>query len=200
MGQAVRKRSWWRTEFPQYVFIVGALLAFRSSFADHYVVPTGSMEPTLVGGDRVFVDKTAYGVQLPFTDIRVTSGDPVRRGDVVIFDSPRDGKRLIKRIVAVSGDIVTVRDGRVRINGRSLAGQGDSEIYDGRVVQLKLSSGGGPDVHRARIPAGQLLAVGDHRGNSLDGRVFGLIDEQTVYARAVAVYYRRGELLVWRPL
>ncbi|MCH8249009.1 MAG: hypothetical protein IH913_05330, partial [Proteobacteria bacterium] len=61
---------------------------------------------TAANGDRVFVDKRAYGFRIPFTNVDMIDGDPVRRGDIVIFDSPRDGRRLIKRIVAVGGDRV----------------------------------------------------------------------------------------------
>ena len=64
----------------------------RSTLADHYYVPSGSMEPTLVPGDRVIVDKMAYGFRVPFTQIQIIEGSAVTRGEVAIFDSPRDGK------------------------------------------------------------------------------------------------------------
>ena len=194
------KSPWWRSELPQYLLIIAALLAFRSSFADHYVVPSGSMEYTLMVGDRVVVDKTAYGVQVPFTDIEVFDGERVTRGEVVIFDSPRDGKRLIKRIVAVEGDEVLIADGRIVINGEPLATAPTTESYDARVARLNLEHGGGPDVYVESVPPGMVLAVGDHRGNSLDGRAFGFVDEREIYGRAIAVYYRRGERFVWKPL
>ena len=71
------------------VLMLVGLLAVRSTVADHYYVPSGSMEPTLLPGDRVVVDKRSYGLRVPFTDLSVTRGEPVRRGEVVIFDSPR---------------------------------------------------------------------------------------------------------------
>ena len=110
-------------------------------------------------------------------------------------------KRLIKRIVAVGGDEVIVSNGRLLINGRFMARLDDldTEVFGERVVKLNLADGGGPDF-TASIPAGKLLAVGDHRGNSLDGRVFGLIDEKSVYGRAIAVYYRQGDGFVWENL
>ena len=159
------------------------------------------MEPTLLPGDRVVVDKRSYGLRVPFTDLSVTRGEPVRRGEVVIFDSPRDGTRLIKRIVAVAGDQVVVRQGRLSINGRPMAqsAQFDVEVFGGRTVNLDLSDGGGPD-YVGQIPDGKLLAVGDHRGNSLDGRLFGVIDEESVYGRAIAVYYRSDDGFVWKEL
>ena len=159
------------------------------------------MEPTLVAGDRVVVDKMAYGLRVPFTQVRIVNGERVAPGEVVIFNSPRDGKRLIKRIVAVGGDTVEIRDGHLLINGQLMATDGNwsTERIGERVVSLNLRHGGGPD-YRQTVPAGKLLAVGDHRGNSLDGRSFGLIDEHTVYGKARAVYYRSGEGLVWKAL
>jgi len=176
------------------------ILAGRSTLADHYYVPSGSMEYTLMAGDRVVVDKSAYGLRFPFTDLKIAERGPVRRGDVVIFDSPRDGTRLIKRIVAVGGDRVELNGGRLAINGRRLAAGTDTEDFGQHRALLNLGDGGGPDLDIARVPADMLLAIGDHRGNSLDGRVFGLIPEGAVYGRAIAIYYRRDDGFTWRSL
>lgn len=188
-------------EAGHFLLLLLGLMAARSTLADHYYVPSGSMEPTLVPGDRVVVDKMAYGLRVPFTQIQISEGAAVTRGEVAIFDSPRDGKRLIKRIVAVGGDEVIVSDGRLLINGDFMArlGDFDTEVFGERIVRLNMTDGGGPDFVGS-IPAGKLLAMGDHRGNSLDGRVFGLIDERSVYGRAVAVYFRTGDGFVWENL
>lgn len=188
-------------ETASILFLLTGLLAVRSSLADHYYVPSGSMEPTLVPGDRVVVDKATYGLRVPFTRFELLAGDQVERGEVVIFDSPRDGTRLIKRIVAVGGDEVVIRNGRLSINGRAMSQPDDvaTEFFSERMVSLNLAAGGGPDFV-ASIPEGKLLAVGDHRGNSLDGRMFGLVDEASVYGRAIAVYYRSGDGFVWKKL
>lgn len=188
-------------EVGSVLMLVIGVLAARSTLADHYHVPSGSMEPTLVAGDRVVVNKMAYGLRIPFSHIHLTQGESVERGEVVIFDSPRDGIRLIKRIVAVGGDAVTVSNGRLLINGESMALSGniDSEVFGERIVRLNLTDGGGPNFEQI-IPPGKLLAIGDHRGNSLDGRIFGLIDQQAVYGRAIAVYYRSDDGFVWKKL
>lgn len=109
-----------RESLPTVVMLL-LLLVARSSFANHYVVPSGSMQPTLQPGDRVAVDMSAYGLRIPFTTIQLVHRDQPRAGDVVVFDSPTDGTRLIKRVVAVAGDQVELRDGRLRINGQWLA-------------------------------------------------------------------------------
>lgn len=195
------KKSWLRTEMPQLLLIITLILAARSSLADHYYVPSGSMEYTLMPGDRVLVNKLAYGLRLPFTTIELGSGAAVERGDVVIFDSPKDGTRLIKRIVGIGGDTIAIFDGHLFVNGAAMAADAvDMEMFGQRVVMLNLSDGGGPNLQDALIPPHMLLAIGDHRGSSLDGRYFGLVDEDEVYGKALGVYRRRGEGFVWNPL
>ena len=191
-----------RDEIPSLVIMLLAILAARSSIADHYYVPSGSMEYTLMPGDRVLVDKSAYGVRLPFTDIELAQRKAVQRGEVVIFDSPGDGKRLIKRIVAVGGDRVSLDDGVLAVNGVSLLVDSaePAERFGDRLAKLNLNHGGGRDLSEIQVPEGMLLAIGDHRGSSLDGRVFGLIEEEQVYGRAIAVYFRRGNGILWQSL
>jgi len=181
--------------------LVVGILAGRSTLADHYYVPSGSMEFTLIAGDRVFVDKRAYGLRIPFTGIEITKGDGVRRGDIVIFDSPRDGKRLIKRIVAIGGDNVVIQDGHLAINSEWLAAPDNDEIelIGEKVVQLNLADGGGPAL-TTTLQDGMVLAIGDHRGNSVDGRIFGAFSEDEIYGRAVAIYYRREAGFSWLEL
>lgn len=178
------------------------VLAARSSLADHYAVPTGSMEYTMMPGDRIVVNKAAYGVRIPFTAWKFMNLNPVTRGDVVIFDSPEEDLRLVKRVVAVGGDTVAIRGGRVSINGARLMGRVNPpiEIYGSRRALLNLSYGGGFDMKPTPIPRGYVLTIGDFRGNSRDGRIFGLIPEHIIYGRAVAVYYRQGDGLMWRGL
>lgn len=201
-GRFPRIRRWFRTEGRSILLTLGLLMLARTSFANHYVVPSGSMEPALLPGDRVAVDMSAYGLRVPFTGIRLVERGVPQRGDVVVFKSPADGTRLIKRVVAVAGDTVELVDGHLAIDGLPLAGPGapDIETFGTRKVTLDLAMGGGPDIARTTIPPGKLLVLGDHRGNSADGRYFGLVDAGSVYARAVAVYWRTGEGPVWLRL
>lgn len=194
-------KFWLKSELPQILLIIALVFAARSSLADHYYVPSGSMEYTLMPGDRVLVSKMAYGLRVPFTTIEIGSGAAVERGDVVIFDSPKDGVRLIKRIVGVGGDTVSISDGHLFINGGALATVADDvERFGTRFAVLNLQDGGGPDMQSTEIPPHMLLAIGDHRGSSLDGRYFGLIGENDVYGKALGVYRRRGEGFTWNPL
>lgn len=198
------KKSSLISEVTSLLVLLALMTAARSSLADHYYVPSGSMEYALIPGDRVVVDKTAYGLRIPLTTIDVLGSKGPERGDVAIFDSPRDGTRLIKRVVAVGGDVVQVEDGLLTVNGEvldeRLGAQQAVERYGDRHVLLNLSHGGGPDLPEQRVPDGMVLALGDHRGSSLDGRHWGFVEEEALYGRAVAVYYRRGDGFTWQPL
>ena len=81
----------------------GLMLCFRSAVADWMYVPSGSMNPTIVEGDRILVDKEAYGLRIPFTTKRLTQGSDPQRGDIVIFASPEDGMTLVKRVIGLPG-------------------------------------------------------------------------------------------------
>jgi signal peptidase I len=189
-------------EWLPMVLLLTLLLAARSTLADHYHVPTGSMEHTLRPGDHVLVNKAAYGLRVPFTGKVIVGAELPGRGEVVVFDSPVDGKRLIKRVVAVAGDLVSVRDGLVHINGRQMASSAGSERedYGEHEALINLSHGGGPDMAPTRIPGGKVLVLGDFRGNSHDGRFFGLVDAEEFYGRATRVFFRRDRGFSWLAL
>lgn len=191
--------QWVKSELLSLLLVVGLVTTARSSLADHYYVPSGSMEYSLMPGDRVIVDKTAYGLRIPLTKVDLLGASAPERGDVAVFDSPTDGVRLIKRIVAVGGDRVSLAAGRLSINGEAL-GDAELERFGVREALLNLSDGGGPDIRDLVVPPGKVLALGDHRGNSQDGRYFGLIDQRELFGRAVAIYYRRGDGFTWLPL
>jgi signal peptidase I len=179
------------------------ILAARSSLADHYHVPSGSMLPTIDLGDRILVNKLAYGFRVPFSNWYLTESAGPRAGDVVICESPEDGEVLIKRVVAVPGDTVEIRFGHVLLNDRAIpieaTGPGLIETLGSAPHPVSLSAGGGPDYGPEKIPSRQYLLVGDNRGNSRDGRMFGLVDRSSILGRAVGIFLGR-EGFAWRPL
>ena len=196
---ASSRAKWWISELISLAIVLAAVTAARSSLADHYYVPSGSMEYSLMPGDRVIVNKMSYGLRIPLTKIDIIGSSTPERGEIAVFDSPEDGTtRLIKRIVAIGGDHVVVDNGQLSINGEPL-GDRQVEHFGERDALLNLRSGGGPDFE-IDVPEGMVLAMGDHRGNSNDGRKFGLIDERELFGRAVAIYYRRGDGFTWMPL
>jgi signal peptidase I len=196
-----RARRLFRDWLPS-LLLLSLILVARSTLADHYHVPSGSMEHALLPGDHVVVNKAAYGLRIPFTKQVVALERKPERGEIVIFDSPTDGIRLIKRVVAVGGDEVEVRAGRVLINGQVLTQSGvpGTERYGSREVHLNLGRGGGPDLPLMRVPQGQVLVLGDHRGNSRDGRYFGTVPVSELYGRASGVFWRGSEGPLWQSL
>jgi signal peptidase I len=169
-----------------------ALVVFtaRASLADHYRVPSESMQPTVLAGDRILVSKMAYGLRIPRTRTWLATFALPARGDVVVLEPPEgdaappieDGELaavLLKRVVALPGDLVEVRDGHVLIDGHM---QGEP--------WASLRSGTGPALPPSRVPAGKVLVLGDNRGNSRDGRVFGFVDAGDVIGRATSIVMR----------
>jgi signal peptidase I len=197
-----RTRSALREIVPILVAVT-VVLVTRSSLADHYRVPSGSMEPTVEVGDQICVSKIAYGLRVPASETYLARTATPARGDVVVLASPADGEVLLKRVVAGPGDVVEVRGGEVTIDGvRAVVHQRDGglvEEIDGRAHAVSRDFGGGPDFGPTLVPADQFLVLGDNRGNSKDGRFFGWVDRDAILGRAVAVCVRGGKL-VWRSL
>jgi signal peptidase I len=194
-------RRIFRDWLPSLVLISLMMIA-RSTLADHYHVPSGSMENVLMPGDHVVVNKAAYGYRVPFSKQVFAMQENPRPGEVVIFDSPESDIRLIKRVVAIAGDRVSVKNGRVLFNGQYLATPENpgTETYGTRKALLNLEHGGGPDMSAMLIPEDHVLVLGDHRGNSRDGRFFGTVPVSEIYGRATAVFLRQSEGLLWQSL
>jgi signal peptidase I len=112
-----RFQSVWREWLRPILIVVLVATAFRSAVADWNDVPTGSMKPTILEGDRIFVNKLAYDLKLPYTRIRLRTWANPQRGDIVILYSPEDGKRLVKRVVGLPGDTVAMLANRLAVNG-----------------------------------------------------------------------------------
>jgi signal peptidase I len=109
--------KWWRESAKPMLIMLLVMFAFRSAIADWNDVPTGSMNPTIMEGDRVFINKLAYDLKFPFTTWHVAQwGDP-KRGEIVVFFSPADEKRLVKRVVGLPGDRIELVGNQLLVNG-----------------------------------------------------------------------------------
>jgi signal peptidase I len=168
------------------------LASARSSLAEPYRVPTGSMEPSIEVGDRIVVDKASYGVRVPFTHAYIAKLDGPQVGDVVVLDSPEDDKVLVKRVVATPGQTVEVREGHVYLDGVAAPVADGVEDLDGVHHAVSFDAGTGPDFGPEMLPADEYLVLGDNRGNSHDGRYFGLVSRDAILGRAVGVFWRGG--------
>tara|TARA_Y200000002_G_scaffold331666_1_gene296977 strand:+ start:1288 stop:1923 length:636 start_codon:yes stop_codon:yes gene_type:complete len=179
-----------RSNFPFILFVV-LLFSFRSSVADWYYVPTGSMEPTIYVGDRVIVDKSAYTLEIPFTDVVLAKTGAVNRGDIVIINSHAADTRLIKRVVAVEGDRVRLEENRLSINGEkaSVEAKGSSLFLENilghtRTIALNPLPSPAKSFNAVTVPKGHVLAIGDNRNNSVDSRYYGFIPVEEIQGKA----------------
>ena len=174
-------------EYRGFTLFVVLMVVFRSALADWNVVPSGSMKPTILEGDRIFVNKLAYDLRVPLTHLSIFRiGDP-KRGDIVVIDSKAADTRLVKRVIGLPGDIVEMRDNRLKINGIA-ARYSDVEFtsdaifaiesYAGMTHRIELARAGvGPlsSFGPVKVPDGHYLVLGDNRDNSADSRVRGFI-------------------------
>ena len=203
------------------LIFLGLMLVFRSAVADWMQVPSGSMNPTLIEGDRILVDKAAYGWRVPFTTLRLTRGADPQRGDIVIFPSPEDGITLIKRVIGIPGDIIEMRGERLLINGAAIDyaaanATSDSELpaatrstlheyfteelrghpHEIMVLPSRLADRTfGP----VTVPAGEYLVLGDNRDNSKDSRYIGFVPRDSIIGRAHRVLYSLDAEHWYRP-
>ena len=192
---------------------------FRTAVADWNPVPSGSMHPNILEGDVVLVNRLAYDLKLPLTDrVIMALGEP-RRGDIVTFASPLDGVRLIKRIVAIQGDRITMRDKQLILNGQSasyaaLEQQTDPAALDapweahayleqvsGHAYAIQWLPGvlARDNFEEQTIPDGHYLMLGDNRDNSADSRYIGLVPRRLLIGKAVRVLLSVDILGAWRP-
>jgi len=199
-----------------FSLIIAILIAtsFKSAIADWNDIPSGSMEPTILVGDRIFVNKLAYDLKLPYTTWHLAQwADPVR-GDIVVFYSPNDGKRLVKRVVGLPGDTLSMFKNRLFINGvainyeslykeivsqispaqqqnhlffsENLSGKKHAVMFVSS--QLSLNSFG-----PVTIPKEKYFMLGDNRDNSADSRFFGFVDRKLIVGRASTVVISRDK-------
>jgi signal peptidase I len=175
-----------------FVLVIFLLFASRSSFADWYQVPTGSMLPTIVEGDRILVDKMAYRLEVPFTDIEILQSGQPKPGDIVVFNSKKADTRLVKRVIGVPGDKVAMRSNQLIINGEKIRYQANQNQQHKtehlgdiqHVVQLTPVAEARDSFAEVIVPAGHYLVLGDNRNNSADSRYYGFVPFSEIQGRA----------------
>lgn len=198
--------------FIAFLLVLGLI---RTAVADYNPIPSGSMHPNILEGDVVLVNRLAYQLKLPLTDVVVTRLGEPQRGDIVTFSSPRDGTRLIKRIIGLPGDVVAMRDNQLIINGQAADYQalGFAPEAEG-VLALRLSEtlagrphdvqwlerhGSAASFAPVRIPADQFLMLGDNRDNSADSRYIGLVKRDLLIGRASRILVSADITGNWLP-
>lgn len=144
-------------------------LVIRTYVVQAFKIPSGSMRPTLLEGDKLFVNKYVYRFEKP------------GRGDIIVFKYPVDGKKdFIKRLVAFEGEVVEIRDGRIHVDGRPLT---DPDTF-GKFYYFNHDPFGGPN-DKIRVPPDCYYVLGDNSANSTDSRFWGFVPEKNVIGKAV---------------
>jgi len=182
--------------FPVLLFV----LIIRSFVFEPFRIPSGSMEPTLLQGDFIFVKKYSYGLRLPVTEMKIVETGAPKRGDVVVFRLPSDPSvNYIKRVIGLPGDEVTYEDHRLSINGRlmELAPIVDlssrqptvhSEQLDDRRHEIKILNPRSRQDGTWIVPDGEYFMMGDNRDNSTDSRFISAIPESYLVGEAVRIW------------
>jgi signal peptidase I len=207
--QVVKKtlKRWWTEWLRSVLLIVLVITSFRSAVADWNDVPTGSMKPTIFEGDRIVVNKLAYDLKIPFTTVRLMSWADPMRGDIVVLYSPVDGKRLVKRVVGVPGDTVSMVEDRLIVNdvvvlyappppdlisGPTPGGAGkliaSENLGDGaHAVMISHGPQRRPNFAPVNVPQKSYFLMGDNRDESFDSRYFGPVLRDQIVGQATVV-------------
>jgi signal peptidase I len=172
------------------------MFVFRSVVADWNSVPTGSMKPTILEGDRILVNKMAYDIRLPFSHISVIQLANPKRGDVIVFDSSVTQKRLVKRVIGIPGDTISMSNNRLSINGVALpyrvkqSYQNALDVVENlqginHAIRLQLNANPQyASFNPVTVPDGHYLVLGDNRDQSADFRVIGLVPRDEIVGRS----------------
>jgi signal peptidase I len=215
-----RMQRWWRKDIRPFIALALILFSLRSSLADWNDVPSGSMRPTILEGDRVWVNKLAYDLKVPFTTYHLAEWANPNRGEIAVFYSPHDGKRLVKRVIGLPGDTIELRDNQLLLNGDAVAANPvpvdaiqnltSTERSAGRFADENLGEhhhlvAASPWLPARRsfgpytIPEGQYFMMGDNRDNSFDSRYYGPVPRQQILGRVSGVVLSVDREKYWMP-
>ncbi|WP_062057427.1 signal peptidase I [Cellvibrio sp. OA-2007] len=186
-------KSCWK-ENRSFIVFLALMFCFRSAIADWNDVPSGSMKPTLIEGDRIGLNKMAYDLRIPFTHISLYKIADPARGEIAVFDSKVADKRLVKRVIGVPGDTIAMRDNHLIINGKALsytaATNGDwlEQLPEQtHIVRLDPNAQGYANFDPVTVPEGHYLMLGDNRDNSADSRMIGFVPRSEFVGRSRSV-------------
>lgn len=202
-----KSASRWMWEWIKSIAIALVIWFFlRALLVQAFRIPSPSMENTLLIGDFLFVNKALYGAVIPVVQKRLPAFREPRRSDVVVFDSPETkGMNVVKRIVGVSGDTISMSDNQIYINGvpasepfaKKVSSTSDPKDPKMRAWQLKYLVGGDPEEYDPSlknwgpllVPPDSFFVMGDNRNNSYDSRYWGFLGRNRIDGRPIFIYY-----------
>jgi signal peptidase I len=184
---------------------VAVILAFfvRTFVVQAFKIPTGSMEPNLLIGDHLLVNKFVFAPTLTSLERTLLPIAPIRRGDIMVFKYPEDPSRdFIKRVIGLPGDTIEMRNKKVYVNGKPLDEPYAHFIDPPAEAAPGAGASGAPDVEEGdrrqgfalmTVPADKYFMMGDNRDNSEDSRWWGFLDRDHVKGKALFIYFSFGE-------
>jgi signal peptidase I len=175
-------------EYGKSLLIAGFIALFVRSFVvEAFTIPSGSMEPTLLVGDYLFVNRLSYVVKVPFTDMVLFDTGKPKPGDTVVFRFPLDhSKDFIKRVVAKEGDTVEIRDKVVYVNGQRID---DSRARFTNHADIPASLSPQDNLGPIIVPPDSYFVMGDNRDNSFDSRFWGFVKSDDLVGKAEVLYF-----------
>jgi signal peptidase I len=186
------RKSVVREYFETIVIAVILALFMRTFVVQAFKIPTGSMEPNLLIGDHLLVNKFVFAPTLSSAERTLLPTTAIRRGDIVVFKYPEDPERdFIKRVVGLPGETIELRDHQIHVNGRAIEephahylprpqGMGGGEVTSDDVRERY-----GP----VQVPAGSVFVMGDNRDNSQDSRYWGFLPKENIKGKALLIYW-----------
>ena len=189
-------------EYGEAILIAVILALFIRTFVvQAFKIPSGSMKPTLLVGDHILVNKFIYGVKVPFSNITLIPVKDPKRGDIVVFKFPEDPKKdFIKRVIAVAGDTVQIRNKKVYINDKPM-----EDPYGTHLDPHLIPGGARPrdNLGPVAVPPNSLFVMGDNRDHSYDSRFWGFVNQSAVKGKAFIIYWswdKENSGIRWRRL
>lgn len=178
--------------------VIAIIIAFffRAFVVQAFKIPSGSMKPTLVPGDHILVNKFIYGINIPFTGVKIKVSHP-KVGQVIVFKFPyaskydlQPGIDFIKRVVGVPGDKIQIINNRVFVNGNLYKCQ-FAKWTDNKILPSYASprDNYGP----ITVPRNEVFVMGDNRDNSFDSRYWGFVPYKDIVGQAFLIYFS------WNP-
>ena len=170
------------------LWVVVITMVLRVSVAEAYRVEMSSMEDTLLPGDTVLGNKFLYGARLPLIGVRLPAIRHPKPGDIIVLQHPVEiGQRLIKRVIAVEGQVLEIRDKQLYVDNELVPLPEDGKFVDSRVLPMGVSNRDnyGPKI----VPEKSLFVMGDNRDISLDSRGWGFASRDKVLGMAIIILY-----------
>ena len=184
--ETIKKKSTFREYAEAAAIAVLLALFIRTFVVQAFKIPSGSMEPTLLVGDHILVNKFIYGIKIPFIRTTLVPISEPSHGDVIVFIYPVDkSKDFIKRVIGLPGDTIRIEGKKIFINGK---------LYDDKHGFYRASSRGGnpgnlPGFGPVTVPPKSYFVMGDNRDQSWDSRSWGYVPEESIKGKALIIYW-----------